>query len=257
MIFDTHAHYDDDAFDEDRDVLLKSLGEAGIGNVVNVASGMSSCLTTMALAEKYSFVYGAVGVHPAETGGLSESHMKQIEEYCQRDKIVAVGEIGLDYHYDDTDKPQQKKCFVWQLDIARRLSMPVIIHSRDAAADTMDIMRAEHAEEIGGVIHCYSYSLDIARQYVDMGFYIGVGGVLTFKNSRKLRECVEGLPIERLVLETDCPYLAPEPYRGRRNSSINLPGVVTAISEIKGISEEDVIRVTERNARDLYRMNED
>lgn len=253
MIFDTHAHYDDSAFDDDRDELLNSLPLAGIDTVVNVASGMNSCITSMDLADKYPHVYAAVGVHPAETDGLDESHMRLIEEYCSRKKVVAVGEIGLDYHYPDTDEAQQKKCFVWQLDIARRKAMPVIIHSRDAAADTMDIMKAEHAEEIGGVIHCYSYSYDMAKQYVDMGFYIGIGGVVSFKNSRKLKECVEGLPIERLVLETDCPYLAPDPYRGQRNSSLYLPRVVEVISQIKGISEEDVMNITHANALDLYK----
>ena len=255
MIFDTHAHYDDSAFDEDRQEILESLKDEEIDFVVNVASGLSSCITTMKLTEEYSFVYGAVGIHPAETDGLTMEDMKLVEEYCHKDKILAIGEIGLDYHYSDIDKEQQKKCFIWQLDIARRNGLPVIIHSRDAAEDTMNIMKEEKASEIGGVVHCYSYSSDMAKQYVDMGFFIGVGGVVTFKNSKKLKEVVEAIPIERIVLETDCPYLAPEPYRGHRNSSLNLKYVISTISQIKGISEDEVKRITYQNARQLYRMD--
>jgi len=254
MIFDTHAHYDDEAFDEDREELLGSMEAGGICNIVNVAASMESCRTSISLAEKFSFVYAAAGVHPSELKGLGDEDMKQIEEYLDHDKVVALGEIGLDYHYPDTDENEQKDFFVRQLDIARRKNKPVIIHSRDAAADTMDIIKAERAYEMGGVIHCYSYSYEMAKQYVDMGYYIGIGGVVTFKNARKLKECAELLPLDRIVLETDCPYLAPEPNRGKRNSSLNLPYVVSAIANLRGITEEEVCEVTLRNAKKMYNL---
>ena len=254
MIFDTHAHYDDNAFDSDRDDLLSSLINQGVERVVNVASGMSSCITTMGLADKYDYIYAAVGVHPEELGNIKDSDMDLIEKYCNHQKVVAVGEIGLDYHYSDIDPVIQKEYFVKQLDIARKMNKPVIIHSRDAAADTLDILKDNKAEEIGGVIHCFSYSLEMARIYVDMGFFIGIGGVVTFKNSKKLKECVENLPLDRLVLETDCPYLAPEPNRGHRNDSSNLRYVVKTIADLKGLTEENVIEQTKQNAMRLYRF---
>ena len=254
MIFDTHAHYDDKAFDEDRDILLQSLNHYGIKNVVNVAAGMDSCISSLKLADEYEFIYAAVGVHPSETTNLTEDDLDTLEEYCDRDKVVAVGEIGLDYHWEDPSPEHQKEFFIKQLDIARRKQLPVIIHSRDAAADTMDIIRSERAGELGGVIHCYSYSAEQAVTYVDMGFYIGVGGVVTFKNGRKLRECVERIPLERIVLETDCPYLAPEPYRGQRNSSLYLTNVVKEIAQIKQLSIEEVMEITFNNAQRLYRL---
>lgn len=254
MIFDTHAHYDDEAFDEDRDVLLESMESGGICNIVNVAASMESCKTSIELAESFPFVYAAVGVHPSELVGLTDKDMNLLETYLAHPKVVALGEIGLDYHYPDTDEKMQKEFFVRQLAIARRKNKPVIIHSRDAAADTMDIIKAERAYEMGGVIHCYSYSYEMARQYVEMGYYIGIGGVVTFKNARKLKECAANLPLDRIVLETDCPYLSPEPGRGKRNSSLNLPYVVTEIANLRGISEDEVREVTLRNAKKMYNL---
>ena len=169
---------------------------------------------------------------------------------------MAVGEIGLDYYWDEPDRETQKYWFVRQLDLAREVKLPVVIHSRDAAKDTLDIMKAQKSEEIGGVIHCFSYGVELAREYLNMGFYLGVGGVLTFKNGRKLREVVEYMPMDRMVLETDCPYLSPVPFRGKRNSSLNLPLVVKAVSEIRGIPEEEVIRITRDNGRALYRLED-
>ena len=225
MIFDTHAHYDDEAFDGDREELLGSLQNQGIRAVTNVAASLKSCETTLALAENYDFIYGAIGVHPSETAELDENGMERLEHWCGCKKIRAVGEIGLDYYWEEPDHEIQKKWFVRQLDLARRSRLPVIIHSRDAARDTLDIMKAEGAGEIGGVIHCFSYTKEMAREYLNMGFYLGIGGVLTFKNGRKLVEVAEYAPLSSIVLETDCPYLAPAPYRGKRNSSLNL-GIV-------------------------------
>lgn len=255
-IFDTHAHYDDEAFDEDREALLESLPRQGIARVVNVGASLASCKSTLELMEKYNYIYGAIGVHPSETAELEEENFKWLEEWCRHEKCVAVGEIGLDYYWDEPERDIQKKWFVRQLDLARRIQLPVIIHSRDAAKDTADIMTAEKAGDIGGVIHCYSYSREMARAFLNMGFYFGIGGVLTFKNARVLKEAVEYIPMDRIVLETDCPYLAPVPNRGKRNSSLNLPYVVTAMAEIKGISEEEVRRITWENGLKLYRMEE-
>ena len=255
-IFDTHAHYDDEAFDEDREALLASLPGQGIGRVVNIGASLASCRRTLELMDKYEYVYGAIGVHPSDTAELNEENFKQLEAWCRHEKCLAVGEIGLDYYWDEPEREIQKKWFVRQLDLARQLQLPVVIHSRDAAKDTIDIMTAQCAEEIGGVVHCYSYSKETARTFLDMGFFIGIGGVLTFKNAKKLKEAAQYIPMERIVLETDCPYLAPEPNRGKRNSSLNLPYVVAALAELKGITEEEVRRMTWDNALKLYRMPE-
>lgn len=253
MIIDTHAHYDDEQFDSDRDELLKSMHDGGIGLIVNAGSTVESWDKIVALTEKYPFVYGAAGVHPDETGALDEVQMARMEQILKRDKIVAVGEIGLDYYWDNESHDVQKKWFIRQLELAREMDMPVIIHSREAAADTMEIMK-KYASGMRAVIHCYSYSVEMAREYVKMGYYIGIGGVVTFKNAKKLKDVVKEIPLTSIVMETDCPYLAPEPYRGRRNSSLYLPFVAEKIAEIKGVSAEEVVRRTEENSRKLYAL---
>ncbi len=254
MIFETHAHYDDEAFDEDRYTLLESMTDHGIGTIVNATASRRTVEKSLELAHKYPFVYTTIGVHPSDSAEMDEEELSWLEEMCGDEKAVAVGEIGLDYHYDEPSKEIQKKWFEAQIELARKVKLPIIVHSRDAAKDTMDIMKNLHAEEIGGDIHCFSYSVEVAREYLNMGFYIGVGGVITFKNGRKLREVVEYAPIEQIVIETDSPYLSPEPFRGKRNSSLNLPYVVDKIAEIKGLTPEEVIAVTENNARKLYNL---
>ena len=255
LIFDTHAHYDDKAFDEDREDLLERLPGAGIGRVVNVGSTVASCEECLKLAESYDHVYAAIGVHPSETKELKEEDFARLRQQCQHPKCVAVGEIGLDHYWPEPEAEIQKKWFERQLELAREIKKPVIIHSREACKDTLDILRDHAAEEIGGVIHCYSYSAETARDYLKLGFFFGIGGVLTFKNSQKLKETVEMLPMGSMILETDCPYLAPAPHRGKRNSSFMLPYVVEALAQIKGISPEEVRHVTWENACRLYRMN--
>lgn len=255
-IFDTHAHYDDEAFDEDRDELLAKLPAQGIARVVNVGSSPQSCVRTMELAEKYEYIYAALGVHPSETAQMDEAFFERLREMCQWKRCVAVGEIGLDYYWDEPEREIQKKWFVRQLELARECELPVVIHSREAAKDTADLMAAQRAGEIGGVVHCFSYTKETARIFLDMGFYIGVGGVLTFKNGKKLREAAEYVPMDRIVLETDCPYLAPEPYRGKRNSSLYLPYVVAALAQVKGITEEEVREAAWNNGMKLYRMTQ-
>lgn len=252
MIFDTHAHYDDTAFDEDRDEMLNSLQKNGIEAVVNVSSNIASVQSTIDIIKKYPFIYGAVGIHPNETGELDEDRLLWLQHMTKTPKVVAVGEIGLDYYWDDPKRDIQKNWFVKQLNMAREVGLPVIIHSRDAAKDTLDIMKAEKSWEIGGVIHCFSYGKDMAKEYLDMGFFLGIGGVLTFQNGKKLKEVAQYAPIEQIVLETDCPYLSPVPNRGKRNSSLNLPYVVKALAEIKNMSEQEIIDITNRNAKKLY-----
>lgn len=252
MIFDSHAHYDDQAFDGDREEVLMSLAENGVGTVVNVGASLEGTRKTVELAEKYSFVYGAAGVHPDEAGELNEDTFAWLKEQCLRDRIVAVGETGLDYYWDKTDHEIQKKWFVRQLALAAELSLPVIVHSREAAADTMEILKRMHDPHLPVVVHCYSYSLELAQEYIKMGYYLGIGGVVTFQNARKLKEVVQKMPLERLLLETDCPYLAPAPHRGKRNDSRKLIHVADAVAGLKGITAEEVIRVTEENAASFY-----
>lgn len=256
MIFDTHAHYDDRAFDEDRESLLNSMNEGGIGRIVNISSDFASIAKTIDLTKQYDFIYGAVGIHPSDCGELEKEQIEYIREMSRNDKILAIGEIGLDYYWDDVPRDVQKWWFEAQMEVAREEKLPVVIHSRDAAKDTVDMMKALHAEEIGGVVHCYSYSVELAKIFLDMGFYIGIGGVVTFKNAKKLKEVASYVPLDRIVLETDCPYLSPVPNRGKRNSSLNLPYVVKEIAAIKGISEEELIKATYKNACNLYRMEQ-
>lgn len=254
MIFDTHVHYDDEAFNEDREAVIKSLVAAGVETVVNIGASMASSETTLELTRNYPFIYGTAGVHPSETAELDEEKFQRLREIVREPKIVAVGEIGLDYYWEKPAHDIQKNWFERQLELAREVNLPVVIHSREAAKDTLEIMKAARAGELGGVIHCFSYGKEMAREYLDMGFFLGIGGVLTFKNAKKLREVVEYAPMEQLVLETDSPYMAPEPNRGKRNTSANLPYVVNMMAEIKGLSPEEVMTATEKNARRLYRM---
>ena len=255
MIFESHAHYDDEAFDEDRDTLLKSFAKNDIDVVINVGASLDSCKTTIELMKQYPFIYGAMGVHPSETDELNEENFSWIKESLTIDKVVAVGEIGLDYHYNDPDPAVQKKWFERQLELARESGLPVIIHSRDAAKDTLDIMKNHNAGEIGGVIHCYSYTKEIAREYLDLDYYFGIGGVVTFSNAKKLKEAVKYIPMDKILLETDSPYLAPEPNRGKRNSSLNLPYIAKEIAALKGISYEEVLMITHGNAAKLFNIN--
>ncbi len=252
MIFESHAHYDDEAFDEDRDILLSSMRDNGIEYIINVGASLQSTRTTMELTRQYPFIYGAAGVHPSETAELNEDNFKWLAEQCKDPRVVAVGEIGLDYYWEEPDHDIQKKWFIRQLELAGNCKKPVIIHSREAAKDTYDIMTAQHAEEIGGVIHCYSYSAEMALDYIKMGFYIGIGGVVTFKNGKKMKEVVQAIPIEKILLETDSPYLAPEPNRGKRNSSLNIPYIAQQIAQLKGLKFEEVVQITNQNAKQLF-----
>ena len=251
MIIDTHAHYDDEAFDADREVLLASMQEHGIEKLVNVCASIDGLQDTVKLIEKYPFIYGAVGVHPDDAEQMTEETLAEIRRISHMDKMIAIGEIGLDYYWHKEKKEHeiQQKMFRAQMEIAREEQLPFMIHSRDAAEDTLNIVREYMKDGMyGGVIHCFSYSKEIAREYLNMGLYLGIGGVVTFKNSRKLKEVAEYAPLNQILLETDCPYMAPVPNRGKRNSSLYLPEVVKTIAEIKGVSCEEVVAVTESNA---------
>lgn len=254
MIFESHAHYDDKQFDPDREELLSSMKANGIGRIINAGSDFAACTRTLELARQYEFIYGAVGIHPSDIEDLDEEVYQWLREAAEDEKVVAIGEIGLDYYWEKDAQVQsrQRYWFCRQMELAREVALPVIIHSRDAAEDTWKLMKGIHAEQIPGVVHCFSYSLEMAQEYVKMGYYIGIGGVVTFKNAKKLREIAAQIPLERILLETDCPYLSPEPNRGKRNSSLNLPYVAKEIAHIRGISEEEVIETTCENAFRLF-----
>lgn len=252
MIFDTHAHYDDEAFDEDREELLTHMGERGVEYIVNVGASIASTAKTLELTEQYPFVYGAAGIHPSETAELTSRDIEWIREIAYKEKVVAIGEIGLDYYWPEPDRGVQKRWFKKQLKLAEETGLPIIIHSRDAAADTLEILKEWDAHKTKGVIHCFSYTWEIAREYLDMDYYFGIGGVLTFKNAKKLKEAVMHIPMEKILLETDCPYLAPEPYRGKRNQSEYIFYVAKQLAEIKNLSREEVLEITNNNAKQFY-----
>ena len=275
MIIDTHVHYDDEAFDADREELIGSLQENNIGIVIDIGSTKESLPKIRSLMDRYDFVYGAIGLHPDEIGDLTDELLGEIREDMKNPKVLAVGEIGLDYYWNKEEQELQKAAFQKQINLALECGKPVVIHSREAASDTLDILREMYGKgslwealhgsapaapgtssgptERKGVMHCYSYSAEQARIYTrELGFYLGIGGVVTFKNAKKIKEVVADTPLEYIILETDCPYLAPVPYRGKRNCSLYLPYVVQAIAELKGVSPEEVERITEENARRLF-----
>ena len=256
MIFDTHAHYDDSAFDDDREEIIDALSKSDVKKIVNVGANLATSRNSIELAHKYDFFYAAVGVHPDDAAEVNDEGIAKIRAMCDDKKVVAVGEIGLDYYWNKDNVEIQKDAFIRQIELAKEMKLPIIVHSREAAKDTMDILSEYAAGKVGGVVHCFSYSPEIALEAVKMGFYIGVGGVVTFKNAKKLKETVEIIPLEKIVLETDCPYLAPTPFRGERNSSLYLEYVVEEIARLKGIDTEEVKETTWKNALNMYGIDE-
>ena len=256
MIFDSHAHYNDSRFNEDRFSVLESMPGKNVGYIMNVADSMDSLEMVLELSRKYDFVWASVGVHPEAAGKLTENDIDILREYAKNEKVKAIGEIGLDYYYDDVEKDVQKKWFARQIELAKEVDLPIIVHDRDAHGDCMDILKASDAKSVGGILHCFSGSRERARDVLNLGMYIGIGGTLTFNNARKVREVAEYVPMERIVLETDCPYLAPEPFRGKRNSSDLIQYVAEALAEIKGIQAEEVQRITLENAKKCYRIED-
>lgn len=254
MLFDTHAHFDDEQFDADRDEVLKSLKSYGVGNIVNIGSSIKTSRTSVALAEKYDFVYAAVGVHPSETGELCETDIDELKRLAANPKVRAIGEIGLDYHYPDDVEPSiQKKWFVRQLELAKELNMPVVIHDRESKGECLEILK-EHKIS-NGVVHCFSGSAETAREILKLGMMISFTGVLTFKNAKKAIAACAVVPLDRLMIETDCPYMSPEPHRGERNFSGYVEFVARKMAEIKVVSYDELVDITERNAKRFYGIN--
>lgn len=256
MLFDTHAHYNDERFAEDVDEVLASMPENGIGRILNACSSCGEIDDIVALCEKYDFMYGAVGVHPHETAQMGNEDLDRLRRESQHPKIKAIGEIGLDYFYDFSDKKTQKECFAQQVELAKELKLPVIIHDRDAHKDTMDILRACNVRDCGGVFHCYAGSVEMAREILDWGMYIAFGGSLTFKKSVRPKEVAAYVPLDRMVTETDAPYLTPEPQRGRRNDSRYMHFVAETLAKIKNLPYETIAEITYRNGCQLFRIDE-
>ena len=252
MLFDTHAHMDDRAFREDRDALLAALPEKGVGLVMNPGCSLESSRNAVRLAEKYPHVYAAVGSHPDAADEVSDGVLEEYRKLCRHEKVKAIGEIGIDYHYEDIPRQLQLKAFRLQMELAREVGLPVIVHEREAHEDGMAVVR--EFPEVTGVFHCYSGSAEMARQLVELGWYIGFTGVLTFKNARKAIETAQAIPLERIVLETDCPYMAPEPFRGRRNDPGYLYRMAEKLAEIRGLPVEEIRRITAENGKRLYRI---
>ncbi|MBP5427038.1 MAG: TatD family hydrolase [Clostridiales bacterium] len=257
MYFDTHAHYDDEQFDEDRYEVIQRVHEEGVDIIVNVGASMDTSVKSVDIANKYDYVYASVGVHPHEVEGLTDDYLEILRQLiCQnRGKVVAVGEIGLDYYRNPIPKDVQKEFFVQQIDLARQMKLPVIIHDRDAHQDTLDVIRDEDVGKIGGIVHCFSGSKEMAEEVIRRGLYVAIGGVVTFKNAKKLVDVVRVIPEERLLIETDLPYLTPEPFRGGRNDSSYLKYIVDKIADIKETSSEYIAKVTMENAKRVYNLN--
>ena len=252
MLFDTHAHMNDRAFDTDRQELLERLPGQGVGLVMNPGCNLEDSRLSVELAQAYPFIYAAVGSHPDSADEVNETVIEEYRKLCQNEKVKAIGEIGLDYHYEDIPRELQKKAFVMQMELAKEVGLPVIVHERDAHEDGMAIVKAY--PEVTGVFHCYSGSAEMARQLVDLGWYIGFTGVLTFKNARKAIETAESIPLDRIVLETDCPYMAPEPFRGKCNHPGYLYRMAEKLAEIRGVSVEEIHAITTENGKRLYRI---
>lgn len=250
MYFDTHAHYYDESFGPDRDEVIRDCYDKGVSLILNASSDLESARACVGLAERYPFMYAAVGFHPHDAKGFDETSPAQLAELCKNPKVRAIGEIGLDYYYEHSDRETQKKVFIEQMELARHLELPVIIHNRDAHEDCMDIVR--RFPDVSGEFHCYSGSAQMARELLAMGWYLGFGGVVTFKNARKVIEVLEICPKDRILLETDCPYLSPVPNRGKRNDSRNLPYIAEKIAEIKGLEAKELALTAAENGRRFF-----
>jgi len=252
MYFDTHAHYCDKRFNEDRDELLVSMPDAGVSLILNSGSSLRSSKLSLELADKYPFIYASIGVHPHDAKSMTDDTITELEELLSFPKAVAAGEIGLDYHYDFSPRNVQRERFREQLELARRLNKPVIIHERESLQDTLEIV--SEYKDLTGVFHCFSGSWETAKTILDMGWFLSFTGVITFKNARRALEVLEKMPADRIMLETDCPYLAPDPKRGRRNSSLYLPYIAEKVADVRGLSVEEVAKLTTENGKRFFRI---
>ena len=250
MLFDTHAHLDDEKFDGDRDEIIKYIKDEGVSLLVNVGADMESSKTSVELSEKYDFIYSAVGVHPYDAPLVKDDEIEELRNLAESKKVVAIGEIGLDYHFEDTDKEGQKEGFKRQLALAKELSLPYIIHDRDSHQDCYDIIK--ESGYFNGVMHCFSGSAEFAKQMLDLGLYISFAGTVTFKNAKKVKEAAKVVPLDRILIETDCPYLSPEPNRGKRNNPANVRFTAEILAEIKGISFEEMAKITMENGKRFF-----
>ena len=252
LLFDTHTHLDAPQFDEDRTEVIERARQAGVHAIINIGFNRETIPTTMALAEQYDFIYAAVGWHPVDSIDMLPEDLQWIENLCSHNKVVAIGEIGLDYHWDTSPKEVQHRVFREQIRLARRLGKPVVIHNRDAHEDVVRILKEERAEEVGGVMHCYSGSWEMAQKCLDMNFYISFGGPVTFRNARVPKEVLSKVPMDRILIETDAPYLTPHPYRGKKNESSYVSLVAQSAAEIKGVTVEEIAAITTENGKKCF-----
>ncbi|MBR5535254.1 MAG: TatD family hydrolase [Clostridia bacterium] len=255
MLFDVHAHYDDGRFDEDRDIILSSMPENNVGHIINIGYNLKSSMDSIALAEKYPFMYAAVGFHPSDAHLMTDEDFDRIKEMAKHPKVVAIGEIGLDYYYGKETEEIQREAFARQIALAKEVNLPFQVHNRDSTRDCVEILKGSDMGERRGMMHCFSESKETAKKILDLGMKISIGGVLTFKNNVKTVEVVKYVPLSDLMIETDCPYLAPVPYRGKRNSSLYIHAVAEKIAELKGMDVDEVIAVTEKNAKDFFEID--
>ena len=256
MLIDSHAHSDDRRFNDDRDMLIKNFKNNNIELVINIGADLKTSVASVELADKYDTIYAAVGVHPHSAKEVNTLVMENIRELTKNKKVVAIGEIGLDFHYDNSPRDVQRKWFIEQLKLAKELDLPVIIHTREASQETYDILKNNQDGTVRGVMHSFSGSAEMASLYVDMGFYISIGGPVTFKNARVVREVAEAVPLDKLLIETDCPYLTPEPYRGKRNEPVYMKYTAEKIAQVRGISYDEVVKATNRNAKRLFNIKD-
>lgn len=256
MLFDSHAHLDDERFEEDRIDVIEAMPKAGVGLIMNVGADMPSSRRSVVLAKKYPFIYAAVGVHPHEVEEMTDADLQDLKELAREEKVRAIGEIGLDYYYDNSPRDKQKNWFEKQIELAQELNMPIIIHCRDAMQDCLDILKKYDFSSTSGVMHCFSGSAETAAEIVKMGFYVAFGGAITFKNNKKACGAVQAVPMERLLIETDCPYLTPEPHRGKRNDSRYVKYVAEKVAEFRGITVEEVEQATMFNAKCLFQIEQ-
>ncbi|PFA63692.1 hydrolase TatD [Bacillus sp. AFS015802] len=254
MLFDTHVHLNAEQFDEDLEEVLSRAKEAGVEKMVVVGFDRPTINRAMELIGQYDFLYAAIGWHPVDAIDMTDEDLTWIEELSQHPKVVAIGEMGLDYHWDKSPRDVQKEVFRKQIQLAKKVKLPIVIHNRDATQDIVDILREEGAEEVGGIMHCFSGSPEVAKECVDMNFYISLGGPVTFKNARKPKEVAKEIPLEKLLIETDCPYLAPHPYRGKRNEPAYVKLVAEQIAELKELTVEEVETITTENAKKLFNI---
>ena len=253
MLFDTHAHYDDDRFSEDADILFSEFQAKGVAYIVNCATDINSCKKSKLFAEKYDYIYFSSGVHPHESENVNKTYLDDLKSFASHKKCVAIGEIGLDYHYDFSDRATQLKVFEEQLILAKELNLPVIIHDRDAHADTLNLLKKYKPE---GILHCFSGSVESAKEILNLGMYIGLGGAVTFKNAKKPVEVAKYVPDDRLLLETDCPYMTPVPFRGQRNDSTYISYTAEFIASIRNTDTQVLLDLTAKNAKKVFKINE-